>query len=646
MSLDDFPIRDENSELATLAESKFEAAIEGANRFIIQRQDRKDYGTDFQMEATLNGSVTNFRVHVQLKGTAKKPNRDGSISISVDRTNLNYLLSQPNSIYVCYHAPTDRLLYRFVHDVYREAEHRGGSRKSKPTVTINHRDEFSPDFQARLAEVTIATGRSGRSERLSWVATPSEHFPSSVHKHVPTITVPENADAAFSVLMELYESNQDAVISRAFDQFVAVLGLDDDRVLYAFLAEINLAMCHESFDASRVKACIQRLELLMESGDPGIVYCLANAYSAIKELDRAKCLFGDLLERKDIPANLKAMVSKNLGTTLELEGNHEDARRCYQEALDHEPNLMEAHYALAMAFHHDGELEKAISHFDAVIWSSDNPAASVGARGHRLRAYFELGWTEKAFQDIASLLEHAEKQDWILPWCGRFVFSYARQFPESVAEAQRFWDMYVRKRPKDFFAKEEQLKLLAFAKMHSQPVKLNFNQYLSQVETLIDQAGLEIDAAHLWDRVGHWAQEDGGWDNAEVYYRKAFELEPYRYGYCLGTALNFLERFEEALPILKEQAEVHMPDAMSWAQLALAQEKLGKIEPSKESLRNAIELDPDYENAYFNLGGVLWNTGGRHEAIKVWSDALGRFPDHELSIKLRKDFPQLFPNEL
>ena len=125
MSLDDFPIRDENSELATLAESKFEAAIEGANRFIIQRQDRKDYGTDFQMEATLNGSVTNFRVHVQLKGTAKKPNRDGSISISVDRTNLNYLLSQPNSIYVCYHAPTDRLLYRFVHDVWSIRHYRG-----------------------------------------------------------------------------------------------------------------------------------------------------------------------------------------------------------------------------------------------------------------------------------------------------------------------------------------------------------------------------------------------------------------------------------------------------------------------------------------------------------------------------------------
>jgi len=195
MSIDDFPNRDANSELATLAESKFEAAVVRSNCLLVQRQDRKDYGTDFQLEATINGGATNFRVHVQLKGTAKKSNRDGSISISVERTNLNYLLSQSNSIYACYHAPTDRLLYRFVHDVYREAEHRGGSWRSKPTVTVNLRDEFTPEFQARLADVTVATGKSGRSERLSWVATPSEHFPSSIHKRKRTGTSGRFAEA-------------------------------------------------------------------------------------------------------------------------------------------------------------------------------------------------------------------------------------------------------------------------------------------------------------------------------------------------------------------------------------------------------------------------------------------------------------------
>ena len=131
-----------------------------------------------------------------------------------------------------------------------------------------------------------------------------------------------------------------------------------------------------------------------------------------------------------------------------------------------------------------------------------------------------------------------------------------------------------------------------------------------------------------------------------MYYCKAFELEPDRYGYCLGTALNFLDQYEEALPILKKQAEIHMPDALAWGQLARAQERLGQIGSCIESLRKAIELDPEYTIAYFNLGGVLWNKEDRREAISVWSDALGRFPDHEESMKLRRALPQFFPDDL
>ena len=112
MSLDSFPTRDNNSVLATRSEARFERAIVEVDSFVVQQRDRKDYGTDFQLEAGKTGGMTNFRVHVQLKGTDTDANNDGSISVSVRRTNLNYMLSQPHSIYVCYHAPTDRLLAR------------------------------------------------------------------------------------------------------------------------------------------------------------------------------------------------------------------------------------------------------------------------------------------------------------------------------------------------------------------------------------------------------------------------------------------------------------------------------------------------------------------------------------------------------
>ena len=128
---------------------------------------------------------------------------------------------------------------------------------------------------------------------------------------------------------------------------------------------------------------------------------------------------------------------------------------------------------------------------------------------------------------------------------------------------------------------------------------------------------------------------------AEKCYRKAFELSPTEYGYCLGTALNFLGRFSEALPILKPQAEEHRQDAMSWFQVAIAKEGTGDVKGCIAAYKRALQLDEDYDLAWFNLGGVYWNSDNFVEAISTWKEAIKRFPNHELSSKLRKDFPIL-----
>lgn len=301
--------------------------------------------------------------------------------------------------------------------------------------------------------------------------------------------------------------------------------------------------------------------------------------------------------------------------------------------------------ALAMAERKIGNLEPALEHFDHVIWSVDDADSTLAARGHRLEVYFRLGMTDKAFDDIAVLLPHAVAHPWILPWCARLVFNYARTTDAAIGKAIRFWDSYLRLDPTNIRAREERLRCIAYAKMHEQPVPIGFTQYESQVAACISYDP-SVDAAHLWDRVGHWAQIDGDWETAERYYRKACDLEPDRYGYCLGTALNFLSRFDESLPILVAQATTHQPDAMSWLQVAVAREGTGDAEGCIEAYRRALELDGDYAIAMFNLGGILWNSGEKHEAIKVWSEALGRFPDDPLAKRLREAFSPLFDDEL
>lgn len=145
--------------------------------------------------------------------------------------------------------------------------------------------------------------------------------------------------------------------------------------------------------------------------------------------------------------------------------------------------------------------------------------------------------------------------------------------------------------------------------------------------------------AFLWDRLGHWAQDNEDWHCAETCFRRAFDLAGGHYGYCLGTALNFLERCEESLPILQDQAEKHQPDAMSWFQVAVAHEKLGQTDQSINAYRKAIELEPDYDLAWFNLDGVYWNDEKRDEAATIWKQAVAQFPDHELAAKLQSEIP-------
>lgn len=134
--LDDLPIRHNTHDIAKAAESAFAAAIDAGVFFLSQQRDRHDYGTDVQIEARDESAVTNLRVHVQLKGTELRPNVDGSVSVEIARTNLNYLLAQRDSLYVCYHLPSKRLLVRFAADVFREYEHRGGTWHTQDKVTV------------------------------------------------------------------------------------------------------------------------------------------------------------------------------------------------------------------------------------------------------------------------------------------------------------------------------------------------------------------------------------------------------------------------------------------------------------------------------------------------------------------------------
>lgn len=636
--LDDLPKRGPARNIDAKAANAFRNAISSVGLFQIQ-VDQADFGTDYQLEAFDGSRVTNFRVHAQVKGSTGDANADGSVSVSVQRSNLNYLLAQPNSIYVCLHLPTDRLMAAYADEVYHAYEAKGRDTGAQESITVRFRAAFDQSFQEKLSARVLASGRSGRDDRLQWGVTPPDQLPTRIHEAVPLLEVPSDPTTAHTVLCELLDAGQDAVISRAFDRFAAVLsGSDPVAILPAYLAEINLGVTEQPFDAARVQDGLRLLRDAEKNLEAtSYHYCVGNGFFALKMLDEAR----DAYVRAQICADesgelgVSAQASKNLGSVMEKLGHLDAARICYERALELNPLLPEAHWALGLWYGRIGnDPERALDHLEQVVGSHGGQTRVAALSGWKASFLFETGREREAFTELNNLLSLASDSDWTWPWAARLVAIHGKSSLPSANRALRFWNLYLARYPGHVGARTERVLTLWKLRCEGEALDVTLQDYRNEIVELVEATESHNQRAFLWDRLGHWAQWGDDWSAAAEAYRKAYAIAPNLYGYCLGTALNFLGEYGEALPILQPHAEEHESDAMSWFQVGIAQDGLGNHLIAADAFKKAIDLDENYDQAWFNLGGMLWSAGQNKEAIAIWREAVRRFPDHELVERL------------
>lgn len=642
---DDLPRRPRSHEVEEAAIVAFRSRLKESGVFILQTADAKDYGTDCQIEVIVQGQATNVRAHVQLKGTEKALNANGGVSVDVSRTNLNYLLAQPYSFYVCYHLPTTSLRVAFVDDVLRKYEHGGGNWTEQQTLTVSFIEELTVDRLQMIADLTRSGSTSSRDRRIQQTRYDPSRVASSIRRSIPEVHVPEDFERAAELLAQLYKENADLVISGSFEAFAAVLGANSDAFGPAYMAETNLGLAKASSHPERIQAAIPYFVAKVDAGrvQPGsLAYTIGNAHSALGDEQAAKQAYLAALcdpGVSELP-DLAAQVHKNLGTSYERLGDQDKAVKHYCEALRLDPDLAEAHYAMGNYHFHLGQFEEALSHFDRVDFADEELGKGLGAAGWRANALFNLGDGRGAFREINRLVGTSGRWPWVWPWCARQIASFGRANVDNAIQAASFWQRYIAAFPEDGRARVELLLTKFYLRSAGHDIgrygafREAFDQHIAHVD--------ESDQALPWDRLGHWAQDDDHWEEAERCFRKAYKIEGGHFGYCLGTALNFLGRHDEALPIVFEQAHVLQPDAKSWFQLAIAYEGVGKTVETIAAYVKAIELDPDYDLAMFNLGGVYWNTGDISNAVATWTYAIKRFPEHELTAKLGREMPTLF----
>lgn len=454
--------------------------------------------------------------------------------------------------------------------------------------------------------------------------------------------LPKNKNETFALLQDYYAAGDDLSIHRlapqceaTFSQYLGIMNL-------LFMAEVNLGMNRGPADKERLRRAVafwDRDESRRRWASYSLDYNRGNAFSVLGRISDAERLYRAALEQKPDFAE----CWKNLGSLSESKGDVPAARKCYEEALQHNPRLFEALYALAvLSMQEVSDPQKALSLLNRIPLSERTSGHIAAVQGWKARANLQLGNYAKGIANIEEALQTSPKAEWAWSIAGR-LYALARRHDRRFSEhAARFWEQFLDRYPENPQAWAEFGYTLWSLRDGDKWLTLRkqaFDAFQKAIELGLHDDGL------AWDRIGHIYQEQDNWVEAEKAYRKATERNPTAFGYCLGVSLIFLGRYEEALPWVLKAAQRHQPDAMSWFQVGVCKAGLGQSMEAKKAYAKAIHLDKDYPQAWFNLGGIYWNEADFRRAGLVWKKAIAKFPDYEGCDRARELMRLIRPDE-
>ncbi|MEO5579838.1 MAG: tetratricopeptide repeat protein, partial [Gemmatimonadaceae bacterium] len=105
--------------------------------------------------------------------------------------------------------------------------------------------------------------------------------------------------------------------------------------------------------------------------------------------------------------------------------------------------------------------------------------------------------------------------------------------------------------------------------------------------------------------------------------KEAIRLEPngvYAYRYY-GNALKAVGRFDSAMVVIRKAQALEPLSPGRTVSVALLHTTLGQYDRAISEAKKAIELNPDYADAYLSLGNVLLEQGKVAEAIAAFRRA-------------------------
>lgn len=274
------PKTDRNAELQRLSFREFKAALP-TDKFVFRDERAEDAGVDASIELLAKSGeaagYTNLRSQVQLKGTdCEEVNADGSISLQVKVSTLNYLLNGSSPLFALFVAPCTELRFAWAHDERKRLDELNSDWMQQETVTIRFSEHLTPVAIDRIYDRILREGRLQRRIQDTLAsATISEQIIISIN---PETLATTNPDEAARLLL----ANGLTIVSLGF----ATQVMDQIRLLKTDVARnprIQLILAYAQHTLARYQAALAHLREAtlgwqeLKSSDQDFLVYLRNA---------------------------------------------------------------------------------------------------------------------------------------------------------------------------------------------------------------------------------------------------------------------------------------------------------------------------------------------------------------------------------
>lgn len=374
-------------------------------------------------------------------------------------------------------------------------------------------------------------------------------------------------------------------------------------LLYQDLGELELALNHAQAAVALApddfQASAQETRVLQQLG----------------RHDQAREKLAQLVAQHPTNAHLRLQYARAL-----LKTDLAAAQKQFEKLLDQAPEDVDLIMTIALIELERQRLDEAKRHFQELL-DSDR---------HHSSAHYYLGRIAAAQNDRDSAIEHFRQvgpgSDY-LP-----ALSQLTELMAAAGEHQAALELVRQKRSKTPSDNPEQIEglfLLEAYVLSNQdqltealaPLRLGLEQFPDATRLLYTRAMLFVRLDDL--------------PRAEADFKRLLTLKPDN-----AAALNALgytlaertDRLEEAYQYIREAYRLEPDDPAIIDSLGWVEYLRGNHETALKNLHNAMELMPDHEIAA-HLGEVLWVTGNKREAQRVWQRGLHLHPDSPIILE-------------